>query len=1473
MADGSQMERRQRVLADFGDFALRSDDLDAVLTQACRLVAEAMGTGRAKVLEIQDQGRTLFVRAGVGWDEGVVGRVRLPMTEPSSETFSIDSGGPVIANDLASEDRFEFTAFMKEAGIRALVNVPIFLPGGRAFGLLQVDATEPRPFGDEDTQFLRTYATILGPVIDRLLKAQALGITEERFRAIVEAARDYAIFITDPQDRIVDWLPGAEAVFGWTAKEAVGQDSAILFTHEDREAGVPEAEVRTAREHGSAPNVRWHLRKDGTRVLIEGTVVALRDAAGGLRGFQKIGQDVTKSRLAEEALRESSERQAVLLKLSDAVRPLVDPIVIQETACRITAEHLDIGRVAYCQIRYEPDAVVVVERDRPRRGMPSLVAGSYRMDDFGPLLARDLLAGRTALVADVETDPRITPAERDNWASLAIRASCALPVIKDGRFVAFLVAQDNRRHDWTETEIALLQDVSERIWSTLERARAEAALRESEARLAAAFESVPAGVAVTDPKGKAILANSEYRRFLPNGVIPSRDRDRGHRWHAWDDEGRPIAQQDFPSARALRGQRVIPGQEMLYTDDGGRAIWTNVATAPTFDRAGRVTGCITVISDITDRKRAEEELRRREEELRVITDNVPAMIGFYDREFRYRVINEEYSRYFDKPKDEILGRTVAEVAGERAFASLRPWMERALAGERVRIENESSRVADPTSLGWTEENYIPHVDGNGAVDGFYALVFDITERKRAERALRESEGRFRALVTAGSYMVYRMSPDWRQMYALSGQNMLADTTEPIEDWADEYLLPDDRPTIFAAIDEAIRTKSLFELEHRVRQADGSVGWVFSRAVPIFGPDGEIVEWFGAGSDVTVRREAQEKLREAEARYRTDLERQVRERTAELQASRDLLQATMDASTDMIHVFEAVRNESGEIVDFRWLLNNHTSERLFGDVRGESLLQRNPGVVVEGIFDTFKRVTETGVPDQAERRYAHEQFDGWFYQSVVKLGDGVATTTKDITEWKSAQDEVLRLQQEVAQARLRESEERFRLLVESVRDYAIFTIDREGIITSWPAGAAAVYGWSEAEILGRSVEQTFVPEDVASGAARAEMELAAREGLAPNVRWHLHKNGSRIFIDGSTQPLVSADGEIREFIKIGQDVTQARRVQQALAESEARLRTLTEGIPQLVWRSGDAGRWTWSSPQWQAFTGQRLEESVGHGWLEALHPDDRDAAMQAWAEAPGKGSIDVEYRVRRASDGAYLWHHTRSLPVRNAGGRITEWLGTTTDVQQLKELQERQSVLVAELQHRTRNLIAVVRSIAHQTMAQTGPTEAFREEFDGRLEALARVQGLLSRSDEEPVTIEGLIRMELDALGMQDGGSLRITLTGPSVRLRNSIVQILALGLHELATNARKHGALSRDGGRLSVAWQVFEADGGDRRLTLEWVESGAGVPLDAERRGYGRELIERALPYALGAKTTFELGPEGARCTIDLPLDKRRRRR
>jgi two-component sensor histidine kinase len=259
-------------------------------------------------------------------------------------------------------------------------------------------------------------------------------------------------------------------------------------------------------------------------------------------------------------------------------------------------------------------------------------------------------------------------------------------------------------------------------------------------------------------------------------------------------------------------------------------------------------------------------------------------------------------------------------------------------------------------------------------------------------------------------------------------------------------------------------------------------------------------------------------------------------------------------------------------------------------------------------------------------------------------------------------------------------------------------------------------------------------------------------------------------------------------------------------------------------------------------------------------------MAAWKNAETKGGLDCEYRIRRASNGEYIWHHSRALP---AGDDGTDWLGTCTDVQQLKELQTDQEVMVAELQHRTRNIIAVIRSLSAKTLDSSATLAEFSEAFGHRLAAVARVQGLLSRLGEhERVTFDTLLEVELAA---HAGDRDRIKLEGPKgIRLRSRAIQTFALALHELATNAIKYGALAAPRGQLAIRWRLEDTASASPILFVEWVESGVeNMPTDgapARGSGYGRELIERALPYQLKATTTYEMGADGVRCSIRAPI-------
>ncbi len=1609
-------------------------------------------------------------------------------------------------------------------------------------------------------------------------------------------------------DRVFLYNDEASRHYGRRHPDVLGLPLSQAFPHEFKKVETFYDRV-LAGESLHVPAQPLDPAQTGRPEVFDAYLTPIRGEAGEVIAVHMTGIAVGDRQHAEAKLRESEARQALLLRLSDALRTISDPAEIRRTAMRLLGEQLGLARIYYFDVERDADGswAHVIERGHQRDPAQMIFEGRYSLSHFGSSMFEGFAQGEVIAVADTETHPGLNEDERAAYRAVGVTAFINVPLLHHGEYAAGIGAHDIAPHTWSDAEIDLIREVAARVWIAAERRLAEDALRESEKKYRSLFESIDEGFCTVevlfDAEGRAV----DYRFLETNAAF---ERQTG-----------------LTDAVGARMRDLAPEHEQHW-----------------FDTYGRI-----------------------------------ALTGRPERfEQQAQALGHWYDVY--------------------AFRTAEPYEH------RVGI-----------------------------------LFKDITDRKRNEAALRDSRQRFQALVTAGTHSVYRMSPDWRIMYQLDSET-LDTTTDPVENWVDKYIPEGDRPAVDAAIEQAIGTKSLFELEHSVRLADGGIGWVLSRAVPLFGADGEIVEWFGAGSDVTARRTAAEQLRDREDEYRIGLERLVSARTAELKASRDLLRGTMDASTDMIQVFEAVRDRSGEIIDFIWVLNNRTSESKYGEVRGESLLKRNPGVILEGIFEAFKRVSETGIPEQAERHYVHEQFAGWFYQSIVKLGDGVATTTKSIDDWKAAQADILRLQAAAAEVKLNESEDRFRTLADTapamiwqndeaggnlfvnqyfldytgksqdelrgmqwqslvhpdhveayvatymkaVRDQSSWqnrnrirrhdgawhwfnnvaqpllghdgrylghvgvstdiqaAVDAEAALRESAerqafllalgdrmraerhadaiiaaaigmlgerlhasrivfadideaAGVARIRpGWTAAGALihpaelrlddfggpllddlraGRAVryddvgEPPFARDDLAAlhaigvkaglsiplvlggrlvmnlnvhqhvprrwadnevtlveeiaerlwGAVeRARAEAALREseetlaadlanaellrGLAerlvteenvetiydeilsaaltiaqadagsvqiydPDTKalglltaqnftptitdrfWTVDassrtacgvalETGQRAFVDFADEaedagclllvdkgfrtalaiPLVSRTGgqlgmlnthwraaghrsterqlrfldliarqtadlmeqrqaqrvlreseeRLRQFgeashdilwirdaatlqwvyltpafetiyglsreealtgddyrnwqdvivpedrdhaaasiarVGAGERVTFEYRVQRPsdgtirwlrdtdfpitdqagrvvliggighdftdVREAELRLQTLVEGMPQLVWRAVEGGEWTWASPQWTDYTGQEGADYRGFGWQKAVHPDDRADAREAWSHAVEQGGFDVEYRIRRNDDGQYRWFQTRAAPVRDHAGTIIEWLGTSTDVHDLRELQELQKVLVAELQHRTRNLIGVVRSMADKTARASGDLPDFRARFRDRLEALARVQGLLSRmADHDRVTFDELIDTELAAM---DGSAERVTVDGPSgVRLRSSTVQTLAMALHELATNAMKYGALGQASGRLAITWWLGPS-AEDRRpwLHIDWRESGVEMPpSDAAPRGtgQGRELIERALPYQLSAKTSYNLGPEGAHCTISIPV-------
>ena len=226
---------------------------------------------------------------------------------------------------------------------------------------------------------------------------------------------------------------------------------------------------------------------------------------------------------------------------------------------------------------------------------------------------------------------------------------------------------------------------------------------------------------------------------------------------------------------------------------------------------------------------------------------------------------------------------------------------------------------------------------------------------------------------------------------------------------------------------------------------------------------------------------------------------------------------------------------------------------------------------------------------------------------------------------------------------------------------------------------------------------------------------------------------------------------------------------------------------------------------------------------------------------------------------------RILPYRSIDNFIAGVVITFIDVTAVTRAEDRQRLLLAELQHRVRNTLGVVRSIARRSAETSSTVEDYASHLDGRLNAFARTQAMVTRDPESGVDLEYLVAEELAAYNARDGELLRIT--GPAIRLQPKAAETLALALHELATNALKYGALSQPSGCIDVTWQVQKGNSPDE-LVFDWRERGGPRVAPPLRKGFGTEMLERTLAFEFKAKTTLRFDATGVHCTITIPLTR-----
>jgi two-component sensor histidine kinase len=230
------------------------------------------------------------------------------------------------------------------------------------------------------------------------------------------------------------------------------------------------------------------------------------------------------------------------------------------------------------------------------------------------------------------------------------------------------------------------------------------------------------------------------------------------------------------------------------------------------------------------------------------------------------------------------------------------------------------------------------------------------------------------------------------------------------------------------------------------------------------------------------------------------------------------------------------------------------------------------------------------------------------------------------------------------------------------------------------------------------------------------------------------------------------------------------------------------------------------------------------------------------------------------------YFVRILPYRSIDDFIAGVVVTFVDVTAITRAEERQRLLLAELQHRVRNTLSVVRSIARRSAETSTSVEEYASHLDGRLNAFARTQAAVTRDPENGVDLEYLIVEELLVYNVREGEQLRIS--GPTVRLQPKAAETFALAIHELATNAIKYGALSQPTGQINISWRVDNAAEA-AQLIFDWREKGGPSVTPPERKGFGSELLERTIAFELKGRTTLAFDPAGFSCTISVPMTRR----
>ena len=438
--------------------------------------------------------------------------------------------------------------------------------------------------------------------------------------------------------------------------------------------------------------------------------------------------------------------------------------------------------------------------------------------------------------------------------------------------------------------------------------------------------------------------------------------------------------------------------------------------------------------------------------------------------------------------------------------------------------------------------------------------------------------------------------------------------------------------------------------------------------------------------------------------------------------------------------------------------------------------------------------------------------------------------------------------------------------------ATFICDAEGTILQYNQRAVEIWGRAPApgqthaafaadsrffEMDGTPVQQAMLASVLATGVAVRDVQRRVER-----------PDGSRIVVSISIEPLHNARGELVGAVNCFLDVTERERMTGALEQSrrhareqEQRLAATYEHAAIGISEIAPDGHFLRVNEAICAITGRSREELLASRLFRFTHPDDVDADRLAFRKQVA-GELEfysIEKRFVRP-DGRVIWMSVRSSPVRAADGTLLYVVRVVQDITERKQAEKRQKLLLDELNHRVKNTLATVQSLATQTARTASNPHDFRTNFEGRLIALSEAHDQLTRHHWERADLREVLSGSLAPYAAPD----RVGRRGEDVELRPRAVLTLAMVIHELTTNAAKYGALSVPGGRVEIRWAPVEQDG-QRMLRLDWIERGGPPVAPPKRRSFGSRLIESSIAAELRGTSRLDFAEPGLICEMLMP--------